>query len=147
MEQTIQELKLLQENSDKKISKLETNIVNMKDMETEMEDLKRELNLMTKDTRNNYKLLGSTENDLNKTKMFVKEIYMNLTVTNTLADTHNSSIQNLYNFTGIINETLVNVQKQLYENTISLTKHLEQMESCQSGDNVELGSLNYFHLN
>ena len=143
MEQTIQELKLLQKNSEKEISKLETSIVNMKDMETEMEDLKRELTLVTEDSRNNNKILGSTEHDLNKIRMFVKEIYMNLTVTNTLTDTHNSSIQHMYNFTGTINETLVNVQKQLNENIISVTKHLEQMESCQSGGNVELGSLNY----
>lgn len=115
----------------------------MKDMETEIKDLKRDLGLVIKDLQNSRKLFGTTDNDLNKTNMFVKEFYKNLTVINALTDKYNSGIHYLYDFTDAINGTLAKVHNELNEKVILVTKRLEQMESCQSGDNVLLGSHNY----
>ena len=102
MEQRIKELEVKQETSENKIN----------DLEMEIAALHLKLSSVINETQDNRKLLDTTEGGLNKTNTFVKEFYKNFTITNTLTGDHNSSIQYLYNFTDVINETLVRVKDE-----------------------------------
>ena len=143
MKRRFQELELKQEKSENKINYLEMEISKFKDLEIVIIELKRELSSVTKETQTNRKQLDTAKSGLNKTNTFVKEFYKNFTVTNTLTEEHNSSIQYLFNFIDALNETLVKVNDEQDERTISITQWFEKIEGCQSGDALELGSHNY----
>ena len=146
IEQRSQELAFKLQTTEKKVDRLETEIDRLQSLEIELHELKRDLLSSTKETQNNKNILVSTENAIEKTTMFVKELYKNYTVISTLIDKHNACIQYLYNYTESMNESLVKVYKEVDDTksdiSVSLMKHVDNMESCQSGDNVELGSHN-----
>ena len=107
MKRRIQELELKEEKSENKINYLEMEISKFKDLEIVIIELKRELSSVTEETQTNRKQLDIAKSGLNKTNTFVKELYKNFTVTNTLTEEHNSRIQFLFYFIGALYETVV----------------------------------------
>ena len=126
MEKAVQEGQAKQKMSEMKINTLEK----------DNNELKGKLRSVTEVSKNNRKLLDITVGDLDKMNLFVKEFYKNYTLTYTLTDKHNSSIQFLYNFTAATNETLMNVLYELDERTTSINERFEKTERCQSGHEV-----------
>ena len=71
--------------------------------------------------------------------LFVKEFDNNFTVTYTLTDKLNTSVQFLHNFTDKIDEALVTIKDELDKRTTSINGRFEKTEGCQSG--YEVGEL------
>ena len=68
--------------------------------------------------------------------LFVKEFDKNYTVTYTLTDKLNTSVQFLHNFTDKIDKALVKIKDELDKRTTSINERFEKTEGCQSGYEV-----------
>ena len=133
MEKTIQEVQTKQRNAEMKITTLENDNT----------ELRGKLNSLAEFTQNKVKLLDTTVERLDGMNLFVKEFDKNYTVTYTLTDKLNTSIQFLHNFTDKIDKALVKIKDELDMRTTSINERFEKMEGCQSG--YEVGALRLFN--
>ena len=126
MEKTIQEVQTKQRNAEMKITTLENDNT----------ELRGKLNSLAEFTQNKVKLLDTTVERLDGLNLFVKEFDKNYTVTYTLTDKLNTSVQFLHNFTDKIDKALVKIKDELDKRTTSINERFEKTEGCQSGYEV-----------